>query len=277
MSESTFLGKIELPAFCPENVTVWWAQVELRLKLVNLKTETDKFRYVTAALPTEVAKHVSDLILTEPADKPFSILKTKILEAYEPTNAAKFRKLLEGCELGDRKPSALLREMRQLAQGRVSDELLRELFFKRLPETVATILVTTDVTNLDRAAEAADKVHDQTFRNSTPVAAVNTTPSEVHAATANTPPSEMQQLRETMSVLINAVKQLSNRQPRSRSHSRSGGNRNFGSRNSSPSRRKYDLCRYHYKFGDDARQCRSWCKKWSQRSNGKSGNDDERQ
>lgn len=108
MSENEYQGKIELPQFVPEKVILWWAQVETRLALYNITFELNKYKYVSGTLPLDVARQVSDLIITEPSDKPYSKLKSRILEESEPTNAAKLKQLLEDCELGDRKSSVLL-------------------------------------------------------------------------------------------------------------------------------------------------------------------------
>jgi len=80
----------------------------------------------------EVARKVPDLITKEPPSDPFSVLKKRILNEFEPTSSEKLNKLFKGCELGDRKPSALLREMRQFAVratgAKAVIEFLRDLF-----------------------------------------------------------------------------------------------------------------------------------------------------
>lgn len=76
---------------------------------------------MVSALKTEITEHAFDLIMTPPAEEPYTQLKTRPVKKFEETEVLKTTKLVEGCELGDRKPSALLRETRDLAGGRVSD------------------------------------------------------------------------------------------------------------------------------------------------------------
>ena len=152
-----FSGKFKLPSFLPNDVELWLRQVDTRLELLKFTTESQKYKYVSSCLPPEAVKVASDLIRNEPADNPYTALKTRIKEEFELTSTAKIRKLLADCRLGDRKPSALLCEMRQLNANRVNDEILRELFYKALRKTIRTILITTRVTDLDIAAKAADE------------------------------------------------------------------------------------------------------------------------
>lgn len=95
--------------------------------------------------------------------------------------------------------------MKQRLGGRLNDEILRELFFKRLRHVVKTILITADVTDFDRAAEAADKVHEHNLVN-----AVTTNPvsreTEVAATTSSNCTSfKVAQLINKMSNLVPAV------------------------------------------------------------------------
>lgn len=259
-----YYGRIELPPFYAEDVTIWWSQVERRLALANLTTEKTRYDYVTAALPMEVARKVSDLISKEPAHLPFTTLKQRILGEFEPTNSEKLNKLLEGCELGDKKPSALLREMKELAGGRVDNDILRKLFFKQLPDFLTKIFITTSVTDLDAAAAAADKAKEEGMFTSNTVLAVKS------GTTPTSAPS--QNISELVIALTESVQQLlrDNQNYRSRSRSRNSSRSNSRNRDRSESNnRKFTKCRYHYKFGDKARHCRRWCEKYDEFSKNK--------
>lgn len=150
-------GRFELPQFIKQNVRLWFAQIEQKLTVHRISTEKAKFANVASSLPPEIAAQVSDLLFNPPAINSYTTLKSRIIQEYEDSATLKTNKLLEECELGDQKPTTLLRKMRQLADSRVNDEFLLNLFLQRLPENVRMVLTTTGVTNLDKAAEAADK------------------------------------------------------------------------------------------------------------------------
>lgn len=67
------------------------------------------------------------------------------------------RTLLGKMELGDKKPSILLREMRTLADTNILDSLLRTLWLQILPARIQEILVVLDGVNLEKLAVCADK------------------------------------------------------------------------------------------------------------------------
>ena len=207
-NQMEFSGKFELPMFLADDVELWWKQVDIRLELIGLTTESQKFRYVSSTLPAKAIKVASDLIRSEPESNPYTTLKNRVIEEFEPTSTAKIRKLLEGCTLGDRKATALLREMRQLNAGRVNDDVLRELFFAALPKDIRQILVTTRVTDLDDAAQATDQS-----------LGINRQGPEINTVAASTNDnSRMSNLIKTVETLIGAVNQL-NIGNRSRSRS----------------------------------------------------------
>ena len=258
-------SRIELPAFIQEDVRLWWAQVEARLNLAGIKDDLSRFRYVIAGLPLEVIKKVSDLVYTEPLVDPFGTLRTRIINEFEPTDSAKLRQLLEGCQLGDRLPSELLREMRKLAQDRLSDDVLRELFFKRLPTSLTTIFLTTGVTDLEKAAQAADTALRTSYLSGPQIAVVSPP-----ASTTN----EVASITARIDALTRSVQQLMDTQRQIR-RNRSSSRGKHNQRSRSPTPRRFASCYYHYRFGEEARNCKPWCEKyseWKAKNPGKSEN-----
>ena len=90
ISRTEFSGKFELPSFLPNDVELWLRQVDTQLELLKFTTESQKYKYVSSCLPSEAVKVESDLIRNEPADIPYTALKTCVKEEFEPTSTAKF-------------------------------------------------------------------------------------------------------------------------------------------------------------------------------------------
>ncbi len=291
MSTQPKITKFEMPQFTPDDVALWWKQIEARLELANIVDEQSRFKHITAGLPPEVVCKVSDLLFTPPVNDPYQALRERILKEYELSDSAKIHTLLEGCLLGDKKPTTLLREMRKLAQNRVADDTLRELFFRRLPATITDVFRTTGVTDLDKAATAADQVLERPW---SAINSINHTRSDSQPIpTQQSAPSGSElvplfsQMAAQIATLTKAVDQLTQQQhfpSRERSRSR-GPERRDRPRASTPRRTQpprhtqFTECYYHHKFGNEARKCEWWCEKhdeWVARkrtSSGKGGED----
>lgn len=250
---------VKLPPFWPSDPEVWFAQVEAHFTTRRITTQKTRFEYVIASLSPEVATEVRDLILKPPEGTPYTVLKEQLIKRTAASEQRRLQQLFNAEELGDRKPSQLLRRMQQLLGDRagVTDStFLRELFLQRLPSNVRMVLASTSATtSLEELAELADKI--------TEVAAPTI------AATTASPPSpqflaEIQQLRTEVRQLQNSVRTLS-RQSRGRSTSRS--------RQSSPAPHSTDdssMCWYHQTYGEAAKKCKSPCS-YTQPSNDPAG------
>ena len=145
--------------------------------------------------------------------------------------------------------------MEQLLGDQESEQsatLLKELFLQRLPSNVRMILASTpgDNTVQDLAA-LADKIVEVTGPSRpTPINNVSTKEGDTQLAT------ELAKLHEEVAYLKKIVRS-SSRSPASRGHHRSHSPRS--DRDSPAPRQASDLCWYHQRFGDQARQCREPC------------------
>ncbi|XP_055610856.1 uncharacterized protein LOC129757605 [Uranotaenia lowii] len=157
------------------------------------------------------------------------------------------QQLLRGCELGDRKPSQLLREMKDLARDVITDDkILKSLWLQQLPETTQAVLkISEETLQLPQLAEQADKLADITkTRYASSAVAIENSSNKI----------SLSELQEQISMLSNEVFAL--RQDRSRSCSRSFRNQRSSRSNS---REEIRYCFYHRRFGPNARNCRQPC------------------
>ena len=88
---------------------------------------------------------VRDLLLKPPEEDPYDKLKTQLIKRTAASEQRKLQQLISGEELGDRKPTQLLRRMQQLlgsklGTGSEANSFLRELFLQRLPPSVRMVL-----------------------------------------------------------------------------------------------------------------------------------------
>ena len=89
---------------------------------------------------------------------PYSCLKAALVEIFDQTKEHQLDQLLHACDLGNRKFTELLAEMRKLLGTKGSPALLKKLFMDRLPLNVRRVLVGGPMDNLDDVARRADCV-----------------------------------------------------------------------------------------------------------------------
>ena len=221
---------LKLPLFWPADPEVWFAQVEAQFATRSITVQKTKFDYTVALLSPEYATEVFDLLLHPPDARPYDVLQRRL------------QQLLTSEELGDRKPSHLLRRMEQLLGDETAatdSAFVRELFLQRLPGNVRMVLASSpDDTTLEDLAQLADRM-------------VEVSAPPVASFTTDSSPG-LDQLRAEVSRLADLVTSISARDrpsPRRRSPT--------PRRSPSPARRS--VFWYHERFGTSARKCRPPC------------------
>ncbi|GFS47684.1 transposon Tf2-11 polyprotein [Trichonephila clavipes] len=239
------VGAVKIPAYNFHDPALWFTMCGSTFQLGCPKAITDsktKFNYIIAHLPPEAATIIRDVIMNPDPVEPYEKARMELVKRSGESSHQEIRKLLIGEELGDRRPSELLRVMRRRAESHsVPDDLMLELFQQHLPTRVQSILAAISPLTLEKAAEVADRV-------------MEVTPIAVSACSVSSDKNSIE------SHVLEEIKKLNLRIDEiSRSRSRSR-NRNlpFHKRNRSKSK-TYEQCWYHYKFGSAAQKCHPPC------------------
>ncbi|XP_064462765.1 uncharacterized protein LOC135373598 [Ornithodoros turicata] len=152
---------VKLPPYFDRNPAVWFLQAEAQFNLAGITAQQTKFYHVISALTPSAANEVYDILASPSPSTPYDQLKKALLQRATLSSRSRLQQLLSTEELGDRRPSQLLRRMRQLLDDQsasVDDALLRELFLQRLPQNVQMVLATAADMTLDQLATLADAV-----------------------------------------------------------------------------------------------------------------------
>lgn len=183
-------------------------------------------------------------------------------ERFTESEERRFKKLLGAIDMGDKLPSHLWREMRDLAGERVGQDLLKSLWLQRLQPHAQAILSSTDG-DMTRVTAMADKIHEVIdTRGIHAVSQQKATPSSSSSASPSGSQSEINELRVQMRELVQQVAALTasageNKTFRSRSPHQNNSNRQR-SRQRSKSRVE-GQCWYHNRFGEASKKCTSPC------------------
>ena len=264
---------IKLPPYWTAHPQLWFCQVESLFSTRGMRADSSRFHHVVAALPPEVALVVSDFLMHPPGNGRYEGLKKTLIQRTTASSQKRLRQLLTSEELGDRKPSQLLRNMRRLlGETQPADEsLLGELFLQHLPTNVQAILASARIDTLEEQATMADKIMEVVPSSLPFIAAVDVPPRETALprdaaipqnvaapscdAAIRVLTAELAALRKDISTL---KKQF--RPPRLRSHSHSRQTTGVGaSSTSSTVSTDSGLCFYHAKYAEKARYCTQPC------------------
>lgn len=249
---------IRAPTFIKNEPDLFFIQMEAQFTNGGITRDNSKYNHVISVLEPQYLSIVSDLIRNPPADGKYETLKTRLISEYTISDHKKLTVLLTEIELGDDKPSHLLRKMRELARNSLREDALKSLWIDRLPENVrAAVAISND--NLNTCAALADKIIEIVSSKQVSEVKTDNNPSSSH-------------LQAQIDELTKEFREF--RSNRSRSPNSYNNNHNDKKRSRSKSNSKRPYCRFHYKYGALARKCEQPCqyKKPNDNSANNSGN-----
>ena len=136
---------LQLPAFTPSDVAPWFQRVEAQFRLRNVSSSTKKADFVIGALPAEVFSIVSRWLAEKGTDAAkYEDLKAEVILQCEPSAEEKAQMVLDLLKmpLGDQRPSAALRQLRNLTTVMNTDgttsslDMTLVLWMLRLPPQI---------------------------------------------------------------------------------------------------------------------------------------------
>ncbi|XP_023246394.1 uncharacterized protein LOC111643202 [Copidosoma floridanum] len=258
----------KLPPFWRASPEAWFFQIESAFNCNQVRSDTTRFNLVVAALDSEVAQELLDVLRAVPDTGKYDYLKRHVLARFADTEEKRLRTLFTQLHVDGRTPSQLLRHMRSLAGNKVSDEVLKVKWLDLLPVPTQRIMRVLKNNTLDELAEAADHMADTpALVDAIRPQGHQRTPSPNRASSLNFEAAlsaqavEIAALRATMTQLLATVQKLSDSseggQRSGRQRNRNNSRSNNRSRSPTPSQNGY--CFYHHRFGMDARKCEQPC------------------
>ncbi|GFX30030.1 transposon Tf2-9 polyprotein [Trichonephila clavipes] len=256
-SETVEVARIalRLPPFWKSNVRLWIAQCDHAFTFSGISSDDTKYSALVANLDAETLSYVSDIVLSPPNSDKYHTLSQRLITQFSDSETQKIKKLLTDLQLGDEKPSHLLRKMKELSNGQLQDDFLQSLWLQRMPPHIQTVLSTSSEP-LDKLATIADKVSEVVGASST-ICAAKTVPPPSQSSSCNAQPT-MDSLARQIQELSLRVAELTRERNSSRHQRYSSDRRRSHSRSRSVNRGS-GICYYHRRYKEQARKCVSPC------------------
>ncbi|VDP03243.1 unnamed protein product [Schistosoma mattheei] len=254
LSSVNTISEFRFPTYGANNPRVWFAQIEALLMARGIRSQATKYAHVVGGLPIEIAAEVGDLIDHVPELEPYDKLKTAVIQRTTVPDEKKLQQLLTSCDLGDKRPSQLLRHMKQLAGPYKLDEaLLKQMWFQRLPHSVRQILsVSGKSVALDDLADMADKMMEVYHDNHSVNSLQPVEPADISRLASFQ--KQLTQLTSHLASLQSTIATIQARQSRS-----SPKRRSFSRQRSRSPKQTSGVCWYHQKYDTKARHCTRPC------------------
>ncbi|GFU23585.1 retrovirus-related Pol polyprotein from transposon gypsy [Trichonephila clavipes] len=256
-SETVEVARIalRLPPFWKSNVRLWIAQCDHAFTFSGISSDDTKYSALVANLDAETLSYVSDIVLSPPNSDKYHTLSQRLITQFSDSETQKIKKLLTDLQLGDEKPSHLLRKMKELSNGQLQDDFLQSLWLQRMPPHIQTVLSASSEP-LDKLAIIADKVSEVVGASST-ICAAKTVPPPSQSSSCNAQPT-MDSLARQIQELSLQVAELTRERNSSRHQRYSSDRRRSHSRSRSVNRGS-GICYYHRRYKEQARKCVSPC------------------
>lgn len=238
--------RVRVQPFWRENPALWFKQLQAQFELSRITADRTKYNILVSNMESSVLNQVSDIIANPPLIDMYETLKARLLECYSDSEQSRLKKLLNNLSIGNRKPSHLLREMRELAGNDFGNSAIKSLWLQRLPPQMQAILSISD-DNLDKLASMADKISD-----------VSTTDIFSVTSTSNSTTNNDRFVKQSQDIIdqIAALTKRVDNMCRMRSRSRSQSNSKYRFRSkSNQNQNNKDICWYHSNYGDKAKKC----------------------
>ena len=266
-AEVSSFAHVRLPGFWHNSPTQWFTHADAMFANKRIRSDLSRVNHVLEALDEDGVRTVADLL---GPDAKYETIRQRLVAAYSVPQATRFQRMIQPGGMGDRAPSRLLRDMREIYPADMSDSTLLAFWLSKLPSPVRTVIAGL-TGSVDFLAERADRVweasqtidisavsRDHDLRESLPITRP-ITPASVPDKDAR-----LLALENAVHSLITQVASLATSQAAALSRTT----------NDRPTRQQRDRsrsqsqprpagtagwCYYHDSYGADARNCREPC------------------
>ena len=238
---------LRIPPFWSNDPILWFTHVKAQFFTHGIHSDAARLNHIVGSLSHEVMAEVRDFIMAPPGTVTYDTFRTELIRRTSDSKQRRLRQLLVEEELGDKRPTQLLRRMKQLmGETTLQPDILRQLFVSRLPATAQMILVSAgDSTPVEEIAELADRIIEVT----TTVAPVIQTQASTNPFLSTPDSPELAELRDLAQQQARQIQLMDQLRAFTMHQPHQNGNQHF----------HRHLCYFHQRFREKARKCKNPC------------------
>ncbi len=105
-----------IPDFWPHDPSTWFRKIENKFRICSIRQSSTKYDHLLSALPTDICNNINDSLaeIDENAADAYEQLKALLMSRYTMDRWARSFELHKFPEIGDMKPSEMMRQMKAL-------------------------------------------------------------------------------------------------------------------------------------------------------------------
>lgn len=258
------VANIKIPPFWKHDPGLWFIQIEAMFQTNRITSDITRYNHIVSSLDAETMREVADILRNPPKEGKYLQLKSEIIRRFSDSADQQLHKALAEVQLGDKKPSQLLRQLQSLAGNRASEDVIRIRWLALLPPSIVRCLKILRAATLNEQAQLADELmenHSAPFimaTNSTDNRPVSPNHRFTDAVLTNLA-QDMSAMRLAMNDLVARIEELTRTVSHRDSHTpyRGRSRQRSHSREFPPS--TGSECFYHRKYGAKAKHCTPPC------------------
>ncbi|KAL4127494.1 hypothetical protein QTP88_011661 [Uroleucon formosanum] len=155
-TEIASIAHVQLPSFWRHAPRQWFTHADAIFHTSRVRSDLSRVNHVLASLDDEGIRTVSDLL---GVDASYSLMRERLISSYTALHSARFQSIVQPGEMGDRTPSQLLRDMREVYPEGMPDATLEQFWLAKLPTAVRTVIAGFSGP-LDTLAERAYRIFE---------------------------------------------------------------------------------------------------------------------
>ena len=154
---------VKSPTFWKPDPKLWFLQVEAQFIRAGITSDDTKYYTLVAEIDSSILKCASDIILSPPTTEKYETIKARLIAEFSESDDSRFKRLFDNLSTEGKKPSALLRDLRELSGNKLDNEILKSFWLRQLPTHIQQILTTLegDLTTLAKKADCMIEVQNQ--------------------------------------------------------------------------------------------------------------------